>query len=177
MASELLCHEEFLTFMSPKSVEKEEKLKHSNEQYEIVKAPVRAINDLKLLKDERVLQNLLNLEELCLPSSPDYLRIGQPDLNPSMRKIVTEWMKEVCVECECTTDVFLLAVNLLDRFLAKVHNVPKVRLQLIGSVCLLISSKFKETVPISGEKLIYYTDNSIRAEEIRVSKINRFLSL
>ena len=66
----------------------------------------------------------------------------------------------------------MLAVNYMDRFLAQVHNVPKTRLQLIGTVCLLISSKFKETVPVPGEKLIFYTDYSIKAEEIRVSGEN-----
>ena len=64
-----------------------------------------------------------------------------------------------------------MAVNFLDRFLARVQNVPKTRLQLVGTVCLLISSKFKETVPVSGEKLIYYTDNSISPEEVRVSSL------
>ena len=88
-----------------------------------------------------------------------------------MRKIVTEWMLQVCQECRCNTDVFLLAVNFMDRFLARVQGVPKTRLQLIGTVCLLISSKFKETVPMSGERLIFYTDFSITAEELRVSKV------
>ena len=63
----------------------------------------------------------------------------------------------------------MLAVNFMDRFLALIPSVPKNRLQLIGTVCLLISSKFKETVPLPGEKLIHYTDNSITADEIRVS--------
>ena len=49
-----------------------------------------------LLKDERVLKNLLKLEKICVPVSEDYLRSGiQPDLNPSYRKIVTEWMLQV----------------------------------------------------------------------------------
>ena len=49
-----------------------------------------------LLKDERVLKNLLKLEKICVPVSEDYLRSGiQPDLNPSYRKIVTDWMLQV----------------------------------------------------------------------------------
>ena len=121
--------------------------------------------------DPRVLKNLLKLEEACTPKTPDYIRQCQPELTPSMRKIVTEWMLQVCQECRCNTDVFLLAVNFMDRFLARVQGVPKTRLQLIGTVCLLISSKFKETVPMSGERLIFYTDFSITAEELRVSKV------
>lgn len=131
--------------------------------------PVKALRDTALLKDDRVIKNLLKLEEQCTPCTADYLRHGQPQLTPAMRKLVTEWMLQVCQECACSPDVFLMAVNYLDRFLAKVHNVPKTRLQLVGTVCLLISSKFKETVPLPGERLIFYTDNSITPEEIRVS--------
>lgn len=134
-----------------------------------VKEPVKAVRDSRLLGDPRVLKNLLKLEEACVPKTPDYIRQCQPELNPSMRKIVTEWMLQVCQECYCNTDVFLLAVNFMDRFLARVGaKIPKTRLQLVGTVCLLISSKFKETVPVSGERLIFYTDNSISPEEVRV---------
>ena len=37
-----------------------------------------------------------------------------------MRKIVTEWMLDVCMEQHCTSDVFLLAANIMDRFLETV---------------------------------------------------------
>ena len=43
-----------------------------------------------------MLKNLLKLEKICVPVSEDYLRSGiQPDLNPSYRKIVTDWMLQV----------------------------------------------------------------------------------
>lgn len=139
------------------------------------KPPVRAFKDFHLLQDGRILANLLHSEEVCIPSSKDYLRHLQPFLNPSMRKIVTDWMLEVVKECECAPDVFMLAVNFMDRFLARHANVQKNNLQLIGSVCLMISSKFKETVPLSGERLIFYTDYSITAEEIRVSHLKTLM--
>ena len=63
----------------------------------------------------------------------------------------------------------MLAVNFMDRFLAVMPRQQKNRLQLIGTVCLLISSKFKETSPLPGERLIHYTDNSITPDEIRAS--------
>ena len=70
----------------------------------------------------------------------------------------------------------MLAVNFMDRFLAVMPRQQKNRLQLIGTVCLLISSKFKETSPLPGERLIHYTDNSITPDEIRVSKF-QFIEL
>ena len=60
-----------------------------------VKDPVKAVRDSRLLADPRVLKNLLKLEEACVPKTPDYIRNCQPELNPSMRKIVTDWMLQV----------------------------------------------------------------------------------
>ena len=57
-----------------------------------------------------------------------------------MRKIVSDWMLEVCQELCCPPEVFCLAMNLMDRFLAKTR-IEKSQLQLLGAVCLFLSSK------------------------------------
>ena len=132
-----------------------------------INQPVRAYPDWTLIRDERVIQNLLKLEHCYLPSTPDYFKNVQTEVTPSMRKIVADWMLQVCQELNCQPEVFVLAMSYMDRFLARCP-VTKSRLQLVGSVCLLISSKFKETCPIPGEKLIFYTDYSITPEEIKV---------
>lgn len=54
----------------------------------------RAYADPVLLNDERVLQNLLHMEERYCPSS-SYFDCVQKDLTPQMRTIVAEWMMEV----------------------------------------------------------------------------------
>ena len=64
--------------------------------------------------------------------------------------------------------MFPLAVIYLDRFLSVV-NIKKTQLQLLGSVCLFLASKLKETIPLTAEKLVIYTDNSISLEELMVS--------
>lgn len=51
-------------------------------------------------------------------------------------------------------------MNYLDRFLS-VRNISRTSLQLLGAACMLIASKLKETIPISAEKLVTYTDHSI----------------
>ena len=99
--------------------------------------PVRAFTDWTLIRDDRVIQNLFKLEELYLPSSPDYFKYIQTEITPSMRKIVADWMLQVCQELNCQPEVFCLAMNYMDRFLARCP-VTKSRLQLVGSVCLLI---------------------------------------
>ena len=54
----------------------------------------------------------------------------------------------------------------MDRFLARVRIV-KNQLQLLGATCLFLASKFKETCPITSEKLAMYTDFSVSPEDIR----------
>uniref|UniRef100_A0A3P8RLV4 Cyclin D2 n=1 Tax=Amphiprion percula TaxID=161767 RepID=A0A3P8RLV4_AMPPE len=94
---------------------------------------IRARPDPHLLCDDRVLQSLV-----------------QKDIQPFMRRMV------VCEEQKCEEEVFPLAMNYLDRFLAVVPT-KKCNLQLLGA-----------TRPLTAEKLCIYTDNSIRPQELLV---------
>lgn len=117
-----------------------------------------------LLKDERVLERLLTLEDHYIPRC-DYFKIVQQEIKPFMRRLVVTWMFEVCEESLCEDDVFPLSVNILDRFLS-VAVIRKTQLQLLGTACLFLSSKLKETHALSAEKLVTYTDNSITLDEL-----------
>ncbi|XP_006633744.1 G1/S-specific cyclin-D2a isoform X1 [Lepisosteus oculatus] len=124
----------------------------------------RAHPDPNLLYDDRVLQNLLSIEERFLPQC-SYFKCFQKDIQPFMRKMVATWMLEVCEEQKCEEEVFPLAMNYLDRFLAVVPT-KKCNLQLLGAVCMFLASKLKETRPLTAEKLCIYTDNSIKPQEL-----------
>ncbi|KAI2563845.1 cyclin D2 [Homo sapiens] len=124
----------------------------------------RAVRDRNLLRDDRVLQNLLTIEERYLPQC-SYFKCVQKDIQPYMRRMVATWMLEVCEEQKCEEEVFPLAMNYLDRFLAGVPT-PKSHLQLLGAVCMFLASKLKETSPLTAEKLCIYTDNSIKPQEL-----------
>lgn len=54
----------------------------------------RAVPDPVLLNDKRVLENLLATEDKYLPHTC-YFNCVQTDIQPYMRKMVTEWMAEV----------------------------------------------------------------------------------
>lgn len=125
---------------------------------------VRARPDPNLLGDDRVLQSLLTIEERFLPQC-SYFKCVQKDIQPFMRRMVATWMLEVCEEEKREEDVFPLAMNYLDRFLAVVPT-RKCHLQLLGAVCMFLASKLKETRPLTAEKLCIYTDNSIRPQEL-----------
>lgn len=124
----------------------------------------QSYKDPVLLKDERVLQNLLANEERYLPNG-QYFEMIQRDIKPYMRRMVATWMLEVCDEQQCEEEVFPLSMNYLDRFLS-VQDIKKTRLQLLGASCMFLASKLRETRPLSAEKLVIYTDNSITVDEL-----------
>lgn len=59
-------------------------------------AAKRAVLDPVLLNDSRVLANLLATEDKYLPHTC-YFNCVQTDIQPYMRKMVTDWMAEVCM--------------------------------------------------------------------------------
>jgi len=129
--------------------------------------PVESKIDPLLLHDDRVLQNLLRNEERYLPSNPDYFTFIQIEIKPHMRKLVVSWMFDVCTDsCQDTPEVFTLAVNFLDRFLA-VCRISTNQFQLLGAACLFLASKFKALEHITSDKLVMFTDYSITIQELK----------
>ncbi|TRZ01282.1 hypothetical protein DNTS_001492 [Danionella cerebrum] len=78
---------------------------------------VRAQKDPNIFCDERALQSLLTLEDRYVPQGP-YFKCVQKEIQPYMRRMVATWMLEVCEEEKCEEDVFPMAMNYMDRFLA-----------------------------------------------------------
>jgi len=133
------------------------------EYFDHGKSPM-AYKDFVLLRD-KVLDNLLALEENYVLSADYFGNHFQRELRPSMRKLVVDWMFEVCEEQQREEDVFPQAVNYLDRFLA-CHRITRCKFQLLGATCMFLASKLLETIPLTSEKLIIYTDNSITLEQL-----------
>ena len=60
-------------------------------------------------------------------------------------------------------------MNYLDRMLA-ILKIRRNQFQLLGATCMFLASKLKDTAPLTAEKLIIYTDNSITLDQLLVSK-------
>ena len=71
-------------------------------------------------------------------------------------------------EQKCEEDVFYLAVNYLDRVLSMLA-LRKTQIQLIATVCMFLASKFSDTVALSAERLVMYTDYSTTVDQLLVS--------
>lgn len=78
------------------------------------------------------------------------------------------FVEQVCDEQHCQEDVFPLAVSYLDRFLSVCHVSTRF-LQILGTTCLLISSKLRETEALNITVLVSYTDNSVDPSNVMVS--------
>jgi cyclin D2 len=131
-------------------------------------ADMRSYEDPVLINDARILSNILTRQDEKFSSSCDnYFETVQTEIKPHMRKIVSDWILEVCEEQQCQAEVFHLAINYMDRFLSRVP-LQKSQFQLLGCVCMFLASKFKETCPLPSENLVIYTDNSVSTNEITV---------
>lgn len=82
---------------------------------------------------------------------------------------------QVCDEQKCEEQVFPLAVNFMDRFLCS-RKISRTQFQLLGTVCLLLSSKIRQCTALSAELLCAYTDNCVTTDQILVSTNDFFLS-
>ena len=134
---------------------------------------IRSTEDPVLRNDARVLSNILARQDLKSSSltkrQPTYFENGiQLEIKSHMRKVVSDWMLEVCEEQQCQPEVFHLAINYMDRFLSEVR-IAKSQFQLLSCVCLFLASKFKETCPLPAEDLVKYTACSVTIREITVS--------
>ena len=94
----------------------------------------------------------------------------QQEVKPWMRHVLANWMLEVCENQKCDQDVFVLAMSILDRFLS-IQSISKRHLQLLGTVCMFISSKLRCSSCLNAEVLVIYTDRSITIDELLVNNI------
>ena len=102
--------------------------------------------------------------------SPNLYEEIQDEIRIHMRKIVTEWMLDVCLDSRCHVDVFLLATNIMDRFLATIR-LQKKQFQLLGAASIFLASKMIEPQPISALTLVRNTADTYDREELLVSML------
>ena len=132
--------------------------------------PFISSNTDPVLIQSNVLDTLLISECSYSPDLQDYLKEKQEHLNARHRKIVTDWMLEVCQEQKCPPQVFLSSVQFLDILLCKV-SIRRDQFQLFASACILLSSKLHDPHQFSVSDLVIYTDCSISSKELQAAEM------
>lgn len=110
-----------------------------------------------------ILDYLRDAEERHRPK-PLYMR-KQPDISPSMRTILVDWLVEVGEEYRLQTETLCLAVSYIDRFLS-VMSVVRAKLQLVGTAAMFIAAKYEEIYPPDVGEFVYITDNTYTKTQV-----------
>jgi hypothetical protein len=105
----------------------------------------------------------------------------QTEVNGEMRHMLIDWLADICSEFGLNSWTFHLAVQILDRFMAR-RPVRRGELQLIGSTALFLSVKFSATNPDTGPgatDFVTLSDNAftgaqVRHAEFRILRTLRF---
>ncbi|KAK7035670.1 MFS domain-containing protein [Favolaschia claudopus] len=115
------------------------------------------------------IQLYLKQVELTTLPSPTYMS-SQPALDWDLRSRLNDWLIQVHARFHLLPETLFLCMHLMDRFLS-LRAVAVGKLQLVGMACLLLASKFEETVSpaivnftqISGD--VYTADEMRNAEK------------
>ena len=100
--------------------------------------------DDQVLTEERILENLFTAENCYVKSNLKSV----PHFFSEQRRLLTEWMLEICQVNQNSNQVFLSAVSILD-------NIPSwllcktSQLQSLAAACLCLSSKIRDPRPLS----------------------------
>jgi len=94
----------------------------------------------------------------------DYMKT-QHTLTNRLRMITIDWLIEVQQEYKCSDQTIHLAINYLDRFLSQAE-VERGQLQLLGSTCLFIASKYQEIYPPTPDQFVYISDKTFSQQDL-----------
>ncbi|PAV72609.1 hypothetical protein WR25_21065 [Diploscapter pachys] len=128
---------------------------------------VKTLPDYNLHSDTRLLDNMMQREEHIRPN-PHYFMSVQQELKPEHRQIAVKWILEIVEYEQCGSDVALLTVGLIDRFLSQ-QNIFQSDLQTLAGSCLLIASKLKQPSPLTARRLLAHLPDDEAASNMLVS--------
>lgn len=77
---------------------------------------------------------------------------NQPNIRPSFRRRLFEWLFQVHVKFTLEDSTLFLAASIFDRYMGKV-KVERKNLQMVGSTCLWMASKYHDIRPLGASQL------------------------
>ena len=89
----------------------------------------------------------------------------QADITVNMRAIVVDWLTDFHMKMRLVPDTLYLAVNVMDRYLARVE-ITRDDFQLVAVTSLLIAAKYEEIYPPEIKDCVYITDRAYTKQKI-----------
>ncbi|KAK7029932.1 MFS domain-containing protein [Favolaschia claudopus] len=111
------------------------------------------------------IQLYLKQVELTTLPSPTYMS-AQPALDWDLRSQMNDWLIQVHARFHLLPETLFLCMHLMDRFLS-LRAVAVGKLQLVGMACLLLASKFEETVSPAIVNFTQISGDAYTADEMR----------
>ncbi|EJS43622.1 clb1p [Saccharomyces arboricola H-6] len=110
-----------------------------------------------------IFEYLHHLEIITLPNKSNLYKHKNIKQN---RDILVNWIIKIHNKFGLLPETLYLAINIMDRFLCE-EVVQLNRLQLVGTSCLFIASKYEEIYSPSIKNFAYETDGACSVEEIK----------
>jgi len=89
------------------------------------------------------------------------------DFSPAKRIILLDWIMEICCYSHFKRETFHMTVSLIDICFSKLENISVNEFQLLGTTCLLLSSKYLEVSIPSVKKYTEFTGDTYSVQEIK----------
>ncbi|KAJ7255090.1 cyclin-like protein [Mycena haematopus] len=121
------------------------------------------------------IQRYLKEVELTTLPTPTYMA-SQPDLTWAMRAMLNDWLLQVHARFRLLPETIFLSTHLLDRFLS-LRAVSASKLQLLGMACLLVASKFEETISPAITNFTAISDDAFTMAEMREAERHVLMTL
>lgn len=96
---------------------------------------------------------------------PDFLKWEQTDIKPMNRMYLIEWIIDVHRRFRLLPETLYTTVSLIDRFLSMQH-ISKRQLHILGTVALLICTKYEEIYPPDCRELQIVSEGKYSRSEL-----------
>ncbi|CCC67720.1 hypothetical protein NCAS_0A11620 [Naumovozyma castellii] len=135
------------------------------EEYEWEDLDAEDVNDPFMVSEyvNDIFDYLYHLEVVTLPNKEDLKKHKNINQN---RDILVNWLVKIHNKFGLLPETLYLAINIMDRFLCK-ELVQLDKLQLVGTSCLFIASKYEEVYSPSIKHYASETDGACTEEEIK----------
>lgn len=141
------------------------KVCEKGKEYEWEDLDEEDINDPFMVSEyvNDIFEYLHRLEMMTLPNRHELFKHANIQQN---RDILVNWMVKIHNKFGLLPETLYLALNIMDRFLCR-ELVQLEKLQLVGTACLFIASKYEEVYSPSVKHFAYETDGACDEEEIK----------